>query len=514
MKRLWDYHAAILREECELHKSRILNLLDRWKCKSQEGLLPLPEHVGIFEQLKQVNDENRRKLKFFADSRLKRWETRRSFEDILEMTDNLKDMHLALAVAERCYWQRLEGYEAAAVDAVRRGTFSEAGTIQQICNAADFLCQAYWDKVFGKNKSNWKGIVTFGQFHEFRNWRSFIFAPDYVKIRNFSMWVYFAHEVMHRAVDVLLSNPKFQEIHHDLVHIFSAIPREIKFADDNYLATETICDVMTTLIAGETYIKTLSSLKYYPTVVMASKRGFKQRRIRYPMLLRTIISGWAIIIAWGFNQSAKPKFSIQELIRSVWNEDQMERERVVFFLKDRPSLLRKLKPEKLTLKDTYRRLRKVYDYERVMKTLLIPPVLSGILKMDIIPRIKKFVKDDCYHTKPSHCFLRFIKNRRWNRSHIMQVNPRCCERTQSAPDVQKRISRQRKRTREITAALIRNQLVVDSNPSDIITGLNLLSKGQMARGRPDYHENAAMISISLQTEYRRRRLDLSFGKGC
>lgn len=512
---MWDCHANILDQECKLHKARIANLWGRWENKSREGFLPIPRVTGIFEHLTSLHAIIEKKLRFFSDSRLKRYEGR-SFDEIINMTDGLMELHFASAAAERCYWQRLEGYEAAAVDAVRRGTFSEVGTIQQVQNAADFLCMAYWDKVFGEGETDWCGIVTFGQFHEFRNWGPYVFAPDYVKLCNLQMWIYFAHELMHCAFRKLLSRDGFGEVVDDLVGIYSEVPRDMKIRDDASLATETICDMMATLVAGVSYIQTLSTLKYYPPVTVFPRQNFSRRWSGFPVLLRTIISGWTTKIAWGLDKvgvssaPSKAGFSIEDLIKEVWNEDEIEHNKATSFLDVDPSELQKLLSKDQNVKDVYRALTGVHAYELGLNWETIPFITKEILRKDIIPRVKSFIKDDYYHTVPSQCFYEIDREQTWTSSQIMQLDLKNCIKTTNCSEIADKKSKKNRYTQKLIDSISRNQLVVDTNPVDIIACLNLLpsSGGSTKRGS---YEHVAVLSISSQTNYHDRRFGPSSG---
>ena len=513
-RRLWDYHGDILDQECKLHKARIANLWERWENKSREGFLPIPKVTGIFEHLTNLHATIERKLRFYSDPRLKRYEGR-SFDEIIDMTDGLMELHFASAAAERCYWQRLEGYEAAAVDAVRRGTFSEVGTIQQVQNAADFLCMAYWDKVFGRRETDWCGIVTFGQFHEFRNWDPYVFAPDYVKLCNLQMWIYFAHELMHCAFRRLRScNHDFQELVKDQVRIYSEVPLHLKIRDDLTLATETICDMMATLIAGVSFIQTLATLKYYPPVTVFSRQNFYRRWSGFPILLRTIISGWTTKIAWGLEQmeisSAPPRarFSIENLIKQVWTEDEIEHNKAMSFLDVSPSELQKPLSEDQDVKDVYQALTAVHAYELGLKWEVIPFVIKEILRKDIIPRVKSFIKDDYYHTLPSQYFYEIDREQTWTSSQIMQLDLKKCNRTASSSEIDDKKSKKNKHTQKLVNSMSKNQLAVDTNPVDIIACLNQLPSNEGSIQQSSY-EHVAVLSISSQTEYHNRRFRMT-----
>jgi hypothetical protein len=442
---------------------------------------------------------------------LKRYEER-SFDEIIDMTDSLMELHFASAAAERCYWQRLEGYEAAAVDAVRRGTFSEAGTIQQVQNAADFVCMAYWDRVFGRKEADWSGIVTFGQFHEFRNWGPYIFAPDYAKLCNFQTWIYFAHELMHCACRKLRHREEFQEVVDDLVDIYSAIPRDMKIRDDNTLATETICDMMATLVAGVNYIRTLSTLKYYPPVTVFSRQNFFRRWSGFPILLRTIISAWTTKIAWGLEQTRKNKTicSMENLVRQVWNEDEIEHNKAMSFLDRDPSELQKLLSKDQNVRDVYQSLKGVHAYELTLKWEVIPFIMKEIIRRDIISRVKAFIKDDYYHTLPNSCFYEIDRQRPWTSTQIMQLDLRNCKETASSSQIENKKAHKIRQEQELVDSVSRNKLVVNADPVDIIACMNELplSRGLKPEGS---YEHFVVLSISSQTGYHNRRFQPSAG---
>lgn len=508
---IWNYHVEILKAECTLHRTRILNLLSRWKHKAQEGLLPLPNVVGIFEALAEMVDDNLASLNFYTDRRLKRWKMR-SFEDIITMTDRLRDMHAALAAAERTYWQRIEGYEAAAVDAVRNVAFSETGTMQQICNAADFLCLDLWDRIFGFDVSDWKGVVTFGHYHEFRNWLSFIFAPDYVQLFNYPMWVYFAHEVSHCAVKILRQNDEFLQIFNDLIEIFAeSIPPEMMRTSESYLAEEAICDIMATLMVGESYLETLSSLKYYPPVTVFSKFKFLQRPNRYPMLLRSLVCAWTLEVCWGFDEDTpfKSGKSPSELIGMVRNEDDIEHERVAHFLgTNQKELWLKLGFYGLPpIERIYNRLSKVYDHEIAFKRYVAPSILDRIIRREIIPRLKCFVNVDFYRTEPEQCYRHFTNQHSISRNKNICLAPSDCQMSTDADNIRYKIEQKQEQDGSVLSDLTRNKLRTDRRPVEIIACLNRISAGmERSMGSKAHgHENAAIMSIFLQKRYRDRR---------
>jgi hypothetical protein len=505
--RLWDYHVDILQKECIIHKARIENSFDRWKHKSEEGFLPPPENLGIFDELRKMNNKDAAILRYIRDKRLKRWETR-SFEDIYTLTDRLSDLHLIQAVVERCYWQRMEGYEAASVDAIRRGAFSEVGTIEQICNSADFLCQTYWDRIFGEGKRDWHGIVNFGLFNEFRNWGPLIFAPDYAKLYNFKTWVYLAHEVTHGAVELLLNTKKLGAVFDDLVNIFSKVPPDLKIAENDYLAKETICDVVSTLVTGGAYIQTLATLKFYPTVTICSNSGFLQRPIQYPMILRVVISGWTMSIAWGLNKTVdcgrSESFPTRELIARVTSEDREELERIKRFLKTDKDWFKKRLPEWKSHKRVGKELENIWDYITLQYDIL-PSIVRSLLAKNLIPRIKSIISKDYYGTNPNQFFYRFDNNNQWQQQHMLHIEPVFCEETLDAPDIALKINERTRELSGIANMMAQGDLVTKADPIDIIACLSCLeTKDQIAESKSQM-ENVAITSIGLQSRYSDRR---------
>lgn len=504
--RLWEYHIDILQKECEIHKARIQNLSDRWERKSQERFLPPPQNVGIFAELHKMNRKDEEAIKFLRDKRFKRWKTR-SFEDIYALTDRLSDLHFLQAVVERCYWQRMEGYEAAAIDAVRRGAFSEAGTIEQIFNSADFLCQAYWDRVFGERKSDWNGLVNFGLFNEFRNSGPLIFAPDYVKLYNFKTWVYFAHETMHGALQTLLGKGKLHDIFLDLVSIFSKVDPRLKAAKDEYLAMETICDVMSTLVAGEAYIHTLATLKFYPTVTVCSGSGFRERGIQYPMLFRTVLSGWTMRIAWGFTETSLSRsLRINELIDRVISEDAAELAKIRAYLEDKV-LLQKELPEGGDFEELCDQLSNVWDYITCQYELL-PGVVRDILNANIIPRIKSLIKKDYYATGADQFYYEYKDDNHWLPEHILYIDPLFCERTSDAPDIFQCVTKRIGDLEKTSTYMMNGKLVTKADPCDIISCLTYLHDPNKPSKFKELVENVAVVSIALQTGYSERRFEV------
>ena len=140
-ERLVDKHFKILIEDLGTSYSRRDNLRMKWNNRAEEGLLPGLSRVGVFDMIEAMLDEHTRKLNMFfmppfQDPKRIAPNPARAFEDILELTDGLEDIHKALAITERSYWQRLEGYlPPAGSEATRGGTVSESGSIQQIFNA-------------------------------------------------------------------------------------------------------------------------------------------------------------------------------------------------------------------------------------------------------------------------------------------------------------------------------------------------------------------------------------------
>lgn len=511
---IWRYHAEIVRQECILHRTRILNLLSRWKCKAREGLLPLPEEIGVFLELAKMHDESMEKLEFYTDEQLARW-NRRSFEDVIEMTDALRDMHTALAAAERTYWQRIEGYEAAAVDAIRSVAFSETGTMQQICTAADFVCLAFWDRIFGRGVCNWKGIVTFGHYHEFRNWMSFIFAPDYVQLFNYRMWIYFAHEVVHSAIEALQKNTEFVAIYDDLVKIFAELmPQGMRRSSEEYLARETVSDIVATIVAGASYFETLCSLKYYPSITVFSKFKFLHRTNRYPMFLRSVISAWTLTICWGLEKNTPlfvgnlPGKSPSELVRDVQNEDMFENQRALFFLSNPQERDAMLAPYGLPrIEDIHERLIAVYNLEDPLKSSVIPSILNEIVRRNIIPRLKNFVKVDFFGIGADQCYYRYEDQSVRPDFQAVYLGPDSCKRSADAREIENMIAKKQIRDGMLLSDLLQGNLRTDADPVDIVACLNRMSTDKEGSTEPNAHayEGAALMSICLQEFYRKRR---------
>jgi len=330
------------------------------------------------------------------------------------------------------------------------------------------------------------------------------------------MWIYFAHESMHCVFRKLRSRDDFREVINDLVGIYSAVPRDMKIRDDEYLATETICDIMATLVAGVNYIKTLSTLKYYPPVIVFSRQNFFKRWSGFPILLRALISGWTTKIAWGLEQAevdsapSKARFSIENLIRQVWNEDEIEHNKAMSFLDVDPSELQKLLSEDQNVKNVYESLTVVHAYELGLKWDVIPFVVKEILRKDIIPRVKSFIKDDYYHTLPSQYFYEIGREQTWTSSQIMQLNLKNCIKTASSSEIDDMKSKKIECEQTLIDSMSKNQLIVDANPVDIIACLNQLTSNREPI-RHGLYEQIALLSISSQTDYRNRRFRTSSG---
>jgi hypothetical protein len=406
--RLVDEHFNILIEDLGTCYSRLDNLRIKWNNRAEEGLLPDPSHVGVFDVMEAMLDEHARKLNMFFIPPFQKPNKiapnpARSFEDILELTDGLEDIHKALAITERSYWQRLEGYvPPAGSEATRRGTVSESGAIQQIFNAADILCTSYWNSMFNDpHEYPWVGLPVFGEYHEFRYWKEFIFAPDYVRLRFTRSWIYFSHEVSHQVVEELRKNEQFEEIYQDLVELFSRYPTLTWHSPPDYLATETITDILATLISGEQYVLTLADLKYYPSFTVFFRQHLVGRRIQYPLLLRVLLCSLTIRLAWGFQKVVDDVLEDQifyRIIDRVRKEDVLSLNRIRTLLEKTDGELKFLTEKTYSAETLRQYLSEISAHLDILENIAIPNVISSILKEKTIHRLKRFVKSDFYHT--------------------------------------------------------------------------------------------------------------------
>jgi hypothetical protein len=229
------------------------------------------------------------------------------------------------------------------------------------------------------------------------------------------------------------------------------------------------------------------------------------------MLLRTIISAWTIEIAWGMHeiQSLDAKrnmvtFPLKDLIEKVALEDDIEQQRVLFFLKSKKDVLEQmLQDQQLPFAQIYPQLARVYNYEVALKRYALPSILNEIIRKNIIPRVKAFVQEDAYKLKPHQCFSQFVDERRLSAIQTMYLDPSCCQETSEASIIKTEMIRKKRDDQELAKALLQNRLRPDANPVNIIACLNLLSALEPVDMAAC--ENAAIMSILLQTKYRERR---------
>jgi hypothetical protein len=525
---LVDNHARILFSESKLDLRRISNMKNRWETKAQEGLLPTSGEIGVFETLSNIVSKHQKKLAAFFDPRIvneedlyQKWI--RNFEDIIELTDELKAIHRLLAIAERCYWQRMEGFEGGAIDAVRRGTVSEVGAIQQVYNAADFLCLSLGDKVRRIRKTDrWKGLVVFGEQHEFMHYEDYIFAPDYAKLHGINLWLYFAHEVVHYLINRRLKRMEdFLEVFEGLKAIFSEEPSLVNFhAEPEYLAEETIADVMATLLVGEQYVLTLTDLKYYPSVIVGERKYYLQRFIQYPMLLRVLVCNWATKIAWGFeSRSNKTNVPIGEdeivlkTIESVVNEDLIEHVRTALYLYQPLERLKSNLKEGTSITETRRKLAEVLFHQDELLNECVPRIMRKILVANVIPRVKKLVTKDFYNTLPAQYFFNVKLDDHksvWKRQ-VKTLSPECLIPTRFANEIMRKKKSKRISIARIKRRLNNREIIINQDPRDIVFSVaELLRESSMIK-RND-RDLVAILSISQNEGFKNRRFVAPFGR--
>jgi hypothetical protein len=519
---LVDNHARILFAESDLDLKRISNLRSRWEAKANEGLLPITDETGIFNTLTTMAVLHRIKLNTFFDSRLMVDENlyqkyTRSFEDIIELTDELANIHKLLAYCERCFWQRMEGFEGGAIDAVRRGTVSEVGAIQQVYNAADFLCLSLADKIKPLKKvGSWKGLTVFGQQHEFSHYEDLIFAPDYVKLHSVTLWLYFAHEVAHYAIRrILKQSEDFVEVFEELKIIFSEQRSSLKrHGESEYLAEETVADVLATLMVGEQYLLTLTDMKYYPSIIVGERKHYTMRSIQYPTLLRVLVCNWTTKIAWGFGASGRSTESsayeddvIRRTIGSVLDEDLIEHTRArLQVIQPRKELERKL-GEGFSATKTTNDLEDALFHERKLAMIIIPRIMGRILNANVIPRLKSIV-EDFYGTPSDKCHsnarVDFAKPL-W-KEQVMTLDSACLVMSESADLIIRKKEAKRNRIKNIKKQLVGREIVRNKDPRDIIFSIAELSRENPISAKIAI-DRVAVISISHAQAYRSRRFE-------
>jgi hypothetical protein len=517
---LVDNHARILFMESDLDLKRVSNLRNRWEAKAREGLLPKSSEIGIFDTLSRICSDHQRKMRIFFDQRIlsqedlyQKWT--RSFEDIIELTDELKTIHLLIAIAERCYWQRMEGFEGGAIDAVRRGTVSEVGSVQQIYNAADFLCMSIGDRIMPfKNCSFWKGLTVFGQYNEFRHHEDYIFVPDYAKLHGFNLWLYFGHEIGHYAfIRKLRDLEGFARIFEELKAIFSAEPTLKEHAEPEYLAEETIADIMATLLVGEQYALILTNLKYYPPVIVGERKNYLQRFIQYPTLLRTLVCDWTSVISWGFpnrktmvGEPTNQNDIIRYTINKVQEEDLIEWVRTALYYYQPLKQLRKKLTRGISATETRTKINEVLYHENELTRIVFPRILNKILATKIIPRIKSFVAKDFYETISDQHFydVRLAHQKSMWREQVMEIHSACLVRTKFAKGILQRKKAKLKLVEGIKKRLLKGEIIEDRDPLDVICSADELSQ-TASLDRKTAWDTLAILAISHTGALRERR---------
>jgi hypothetical protein len=188
----------------------------------------------------------------------------------------------------------------------------------------------------------------------------------------------------------------------------------------------------------------------------------------------------------------------------VWNEDEIEHNRAMSFFDVDPSKLQRLLSEDQNVKNVYQSLTVVHTYELGLKWEVIPFIVKEILRKDIIPRVKSFIKDDYYHTLPNQYFYEIDREQTWTSNQIMQLKTENCIKTTSSSEIDDKKSKKIKSTRKLVDSIIKGRLVVDTNPVDIIACLNQLPSNR-GPTQKDSYEHTAVLSISSQTNYYNRR---------
>lgn len=512
-KRLIDEHFGILIADLSASYSRLGNLKTRWENRAKEGLLPKQSSVGVFDTIEDMLYEHAIKLLVFyvppfQKSNKTHPNPTRDFEDVIELTDGLENIHKALAITERSFLQRLQGYiPPSGSEAPRSGTVSESGDIHQLFNAADVLCASYWNSIFNDpNKCPWVGLPVFGEYHEFRHWRNFIFAPDYVRLRFTRTWIYFSHEVSHQAINKLMDNEQFAQIYEDLVEIFSRFPVLTHWhSPARYLATETIADILATLISGEQYVLALTDLKYYPSFTVFTRQHLSGRPIQYPLLLRILLCSLAVRLAWGFNKIIETQFEkipedriLHQIIHKIRNEDAFAKKKVEALFEKTDDEL-----ERLTSKTYQAEMLRNYTSEisvhlQELENITIPNVIESMLKERIVHRLKCFVKSDYYHTGPTRYYYnvdvdKFSEERYY---HLMNLDSHSFVKTAEANEIDRLRESRIKSLRSIMLQLEQCQLV-DEEPRDIIACLGNLT--YKTRKTDEKWNHIALCSLSCQS---------------
>jgi len=519
--RLVDNHAMIIFAEAEAIRNRILNLERLWRAKARTGLLPDIEKAGILSYVRKLalGESEKDKEAFYNkvgnlfDRKLRddpeiHQFPERDFEDIIDLDDLLRKIHRELAICERAYWQRLERYEIFGKIPLMDSAVAEYGDIQQIYNAADFLCSSYYRNLTMKDP--WTGLVIFGQYHEFRRRREapMFFAPNYVKTCNYRMWNYFSHEVAHQVVEKLLkSSNKFRSLHEEVTAIVATTNRITRQVLPSYLATELMADILSTLVAGEEYILTLAELKYFPTIVLGKRKTnpltpYIARSIRSPMILRVLLSCWVLRIAWGFamKKSVRRQTPVREdaifkhTIDKIIQEDNLVKEGV------RTAILsEKRRYAKSRLKQCLRHLNAVSR-----ESLYI---VGEILRRGLIPQIKRFVKNDFYETLPKEFYFEYKSSYRGLRTrNLYHPSTEYLHRTSYAESIDSR-REDRFGKLERIAEDLKDFNLVERDPRDVVAALSRLNReGKVTKIRPRSHcDHIAILTIALNDARRAER---------
>jgi len=473
--RIIDKHATILWEDLATCIDRFVALKRMWKERAKLGLLPDLYHAGFPIIEKMLENHKRKHLFFFEPLRRKYRSGRtlvRNFEDIIELTDELKNIRSMLRTVERGYWQRLEGYSPSVADKkTELEVTPEFETNQQVFNAADTLCMSYWKGIFSNsNACPWMGLPVFGEIDEFWHSAIFIYAPDYVKRRFTGTWLFFSHEIAHKAIDKLMMDKEFLEIFRDLNDIFSSFPSLTTHSTNDHLAVETIADVIATLISGEQYVSILTDLKYYPSFTIFSRQNLAGRAIQYPFLLRVLVCSLVIRLTWGFEGTAEDQI-LHRAINSTREEDLFAENIIQLLLEKTDVYLNAISSHSPEMIRKY--LNQSMKHLKELEYIAIPNVIALILKKKAIQRIKCFVKSDFYHTNSGDYYYDADLNR-MSGKNLFNLESKFFAKTSAADRINK-LRKKKTKSLEIISDDIRNCRLAVGEPREIIASLNNLA---------------------------------------
>jgi hypothetical protein len=499
-----DRHAMMLNNQLKQFYSRFFGLREKWTDGAKRGLLPDPSRIGAFDVIKSMLDNSERKLSVLISHSAKKTETPPvpvvGFEYVIDLRDDLHDINKTLGIVERGYWQRLERHDILHNNEPEIDNRKpEYELNRHAIDAADIVCTSYWDSIFADpHNCPWRGLSVYGEYLEFRlGWNCFFFVPSYSRISFTRSWMLLSHMIAHQAARRLFADNRFAKIHQDLTSIFAQIPSLLLTSTTEYLADETIADILATLISGEQYILSLTDLEYYPSLTLSSSK-FRVASVRYPMILRTLVCIFTVRLAWGFEDTMDTSLAgipdnqiLSRTLDNVRKEDLLAGQIFLNFLEKKPEELSRLAGEKYTSNEVYSFLENSWDHLHLLN-YIAPTVIDQILKKNIITRLKKLVKRDFYLSEPSSRYYNVDKNRCWSRMDLLSLARECFIESPEATGIKGLRKNRNKCLRRILADL-KECRSADGEPRDILAALSSLVYGT---GRTDEKWNhTALYSI-------------------